>query len=348
MSNDLPRLSSVDPEWIALQLQGLEKRIAAIGERAMRHTILVEFIEGLDAAELVSSLDTLCRRAADGRATSREVLQEFALEPFALAMLPYSRLKVAYKLASEEGMHAVAGMFMGEPMRGSPTVDEAFTGNEHYDLPLGIRRQAARATDRFLIDRLLHDRDHRVISMLLENPLLVERDVVSVAARRPTRPEILEIVSKHRKWASRYRVRKALACNPYTPHQISRRLLSTLMYQDLRELLSMGAVPAVLRDEARRLLDDRPLSTRPSAPLPELAAEDIAGLVLEAESALLSSGWLQEEEPVVSQPGGDGEEVSFEGIAELEDLVSLAEDMLSSSRLTEVGAEPFPGNEEED
>ena len=64
--------------------------------------------------------------------------------------------------------------------------------------------------------------------------LLVERDVVSVAARRPTRSEILEIISRHRKWASRYRVRKALACNPYTPHQISRRLLSTLMYQDVR------------------------------------------------------------------------------------------------------------------
>jgi hypothetical protein len=348
MSKDIRPLASVDHEWIAAQLNGLERRISAIGERAMRHTILVEFIEGLDASELVAALDGLGRRSADGRNSSREVLQEFALEPFALAMLPYSRLKAAYKLASEENLPAVAGMFMGEPMRGSPTVDESYTGNEHYDLPLGIRRQAARTTNRFVIDRLLHDKDYRVISQVLQNPLLVERDVVSIAARRPTRPEILEIVSKHRKWASRYRIRKALACNPYTPHQVSRRLLSTLMLQDLRDLLSMGAVPEALRNEARRILAERkPKTVRTKEEEPQALEESgLDELIDDAEKSLLAAGWLQDSDEVsVCLPGGEEEQrVVFEGMSELEDLVGLAEDMLSNASLTEVLAES--GDEE--
>ena len=104
---------------------------------------------------------------------------------------------------------------------------------------------------------MIHDRNIQVISLLLGNPKIVERDVVRIAALRPTRPEILQYIAKHRRWASRYRVRKALVANPYTPHQVARRLLSTLMLQDLKDMYTMGALPLGIREESRRIIEER-------------------------------------------------------------------------------------------
>jgi hypothetical protein len=119
---------------------------------------------------------------------------------------------------------------------------------------VGERCAAARRSNRNKLDRLLHDRDHRVIRILLNNPLLVERDVVKIVAMRPTRPEVLEVVAKHSKWSSRYKVRKALACNPHTPLPIAQRLIPTLMRQDLRHVLGAATVPKAIRDQVRALL----------------------------------------------------------------------------------------------
>ena len=65
---------------------------------------------------------------------------------------------------------------------------------------------------------------------------------------------MLSLVAAHRKWASRYRVRKALACNPYTPATVARRLLPTLMRQDLRELQNSKVLSPELRTLAQSLI----------------------------------------------------------------------------------------------
>ena len=258
MTIDLPPSLGVETDWIMSLLEGLEKRIGVLPERAMRHTVLVEFIDTLLPEELVGVLIVLHHRAASGRKRSRDLLNEFALEPQALLQLPTETRDAAYELALEHGQERVLALFLGDkPMR-NPTVDEAFVGNEHCDLPLGVRRQAARGRDRFLLDRLLHDRDYRVIALLLDNPRIIERDVVAIAARRPTRPDVLSVIAKHKKWASRYHVRRALCCNPYTPTPISHRLLPTLLRPDITTLYDQGVLPSKLRHVAALLLDKEP------------------------------------------------------------------------------------------
>jgi len=257
MSNPTSPITFTDPNWIRALLESVTRRISALQDRAMKHTVLVEMLEVLSPDELVDFLVLLCEEAAQGRADARTVHQELALEPSALALMSYKHIQKVYSIASGRNEQNVMGMFMGEPLRGSPTVDEAFTGNDHLDISLGLRRAAARSSDRFVLDRLLHDRNPLVISLLLENPKIVERDVVKIAALRPTQSEILTLISKHRRWASRYHVRKALTCNPYTPHQIARRLMATLMMQDIRMLYNMGALPSSIRAEAERLIGER-------------------------------------------------------------------------------------------
>ena len=328
-----------DPQWVSGLLASVEKRVASLQDRAMKHTVLVEMLEVLNPEELVDFLSLLCEQAAAGRQITRELHQELALEPSALALLPYEHIQKSYAIAASREEENVMGMFMGEPLRGSPTVDECFTGNDHVELSLGQRRAAARSSDRFVLDRLLHDRNILVIDLLLENPKIVERDVVKIAALRPTQPEILQMISKHRKWASRYHVRKALCCNPYTPHQIARRLISTLMMQDIRLLYNMGALPPHLRAEAQRVLADRDQVHRSAQGLvtdafceEEEEGDDISAIAQD----LIDMLDIEEEEahPMdTTQVGNEEDDDDWEA------LFAQAESDLLNAVLVEVGEE---------
>lgn len=343
-------IDEIDKKWIEHLSCGLEKRITAIPERAMRHTCLCEFIEGMTAAELVYALYFLHGRAEQGIPNARTVIQEFALEPFALQAIPIEELQEAYHIAIEQNWSFVASYFVTSKERKPETVDEFFTGNEFLDIPLGNRRQAARTQDRFVIDRLLHDRDHRVISLLLNNPRVTEQDVVSIAARRPTQPKILLIISQHRKWGSRYKIRKALTSNPYTPQFVSAQLLSTLMLQDLKFLYNSGSLPSEIRDLAKILIDERKslrgAGTTTQKNIYDLEnteqSTDWESLFEEAHDALQKLGDIhntsttsiqESEEAIVVNPD---DEIGMED-DELEMLVNLAEKMLGDAILVPVG-----------
>lgn len=253
-------LTWVRPAWREALLDSLlrlERLLDGVQERAFRRTVVRDALQSLSAEALVATLVLLVDRARQGNGRARAVLQELALEPTVYEQMPYARVKAAYALAQAHGCDDVARMFISALDDRNPTADEAFTGNDHMDAPAGVRRSAARSTDRFKLDRLVHDRDHRVIAILLDNPRITERDVVKISAMRPTRPEVLTTVARHRRWSSRYRVRKAIALNPSTPAPIARRLVPTLLRQDLESLMDTGGVSEELREHARALLAER-------------------------------------------------------------------------------------------
>lgn len=256
----LDDLTWVRPDWrdaLLESLSRLERMLDGVQERAFRQTVVRDALQSLSAEALVAMLVLLVDRARLGNGRARAVLQELALEPTVYEQMPYARVQAAYALARAHGCDDVARMFISALDERNPTADQAFTGNDHMDAPTGVRRSAARSTDRYKLDRLVHDRDHRVIAILLDNPRITERDVVKISAMRPTRPEVLTAVARHRRWSSRYRVRKAICLNPSTPAPIARRLVPTLMRQDLQALLDTGGVTAELRDHAGTLLSQR-------------------------------------------------------------------------------------------
>ncbi len=63
---------------------------------------------------------------------------------------------------------------------------------------------------------------------LLAEPALSPRDVVAMAARRPTTTELLVEIAACPRWVKRAEVREALVLNPFTPPAIAVRLLPTL------------------------------------------------------------------------------------------------------------------------
>jgi len=109
------------------------------------------------------------------------------------------------------------------------------------EITLGERRSWARRPDRDLIDRLLLDPDPVVIRNLLDNPRLIERDVLRVASRRPASDAVLTEVFYHPRWSQRSEVQLALVLNPYTPVLIAAGLVA---------LLDLGRIESMTRDSS--------------------------------------------------------------------------------------------------
>ncbi len=239
---------------LVVQIADLERRVAGLREPHMRRAVTVELVAELGPRQLVAFLVLILDRNRRGHGPARTVLQQLALEPTVFQEMPYERVQAAYSAARESDLDSVAQLFLGAALKQHIDDNDDSLSNRHLDLPLGNRRALARGRDRNVLDRLMHDQDHRVVALLLDNPRVVELDVVRMAAMRPTRAAVLQCIARHRRWSTRYRVRKALACNPWTPEAIARRLLPTLMRQDVRHALDAGVLPPELELEARRVL----------------------------------------------------------------------------------------------
>jgi hypothetical protein len=115
-------------------------------------------------------------------------------------------------------------------------------------LALGERKSLARTHDRNLLARVLRDPHPDVIRVLLDNPAVVEADVVRLCARRPARAQVLTEVFLHQRWVLRYRVRLTLALNPFTPEGIALQLLPHLTPADRREVRCSAQISERVRD----------------------------------------------------------------------------------------------------
>lgn len=226
-------------------------KFVAIPDRGLRRNVLFELVESTDDGTLLGVLPRLGARAEAGESVARWLQTELALAPSVLTDLPYTRITELYTIARQVGLDRLAARFLSDrPVALEGRVAE----NPHMDLSAGERTARARGSDRMALDRLMHDRDPRIIAALLDNPRVVERDVVRVAAMRPTLPEILERIAAHPRWSARYRVRKALAFNPHAPRALARQLLPTLLRQDLLELRESRVLGPELHAELLELL----------------------------------------------------------------------------------------------
>ena len=263
-AHEAARHGDVDRLWALLRnpvlsdkaAEALVHRIDSVKERAVRPQAIRDFLLEMEDALVLATLHRLLARARRGEAGARAALQELALSPEILGAMPKERSWRMVGLAQRVGLEELPPLFFPPHVdkRGLTTPDP---DNEFMQLPLGLRRQAARTTDRNTLDRLLRDPDPRVITHVLDNPRLREQDVVTIAARRPTSPEVLRAVSRHQRWSSRYRIRKTLACNPHTPTEIACRLFATLLVQDLRFIVGSGVLLPEIQEEARKALERR-------------------------------------------------------------------------------------------
>jgi hypothetical protein len=114
-------------------------------------------------------------------------------------------------------------------------------------LSLGERKSLARRRDRDLLARVLRDPHADVIEIVLGNPAVTEEDIVRLTARRPIAPAVLRTVFRSTRWIIRYRIRRVLCLNPYTPLDVSLALVRHLNEQDRKLVRESTELPEELR-----------------------------------------------------------------------------------------------------
>jgi len=81
--------------------------------------------------------------------------------------------------------------------------------------------------------------------------------ILKIASLKPTSPRVLEDIFRSHKWIARYRVKKALVCNPYCPPSIAVHLLKLLLLSDLREITKFEDLHPAVKEAAHQLLAER-------------------------------------------------------------------------------------------
>lgn len=237
----------------ALSAQELGRRLSALPEPPMRQRALREVLAGLEDEQAVRLIGELCR------AGRHSAPIEVALLSLAAVLdreeLGYERCAALYQCAKRAGDDLVARLLLCSGRPPGPGRHGA-TPQEEPSKPLGWRKTFARSARRDVIERLLRDPDPSVLEILLQNPRLVERDAVTIAARRPTSAAAQRAVFASR-YGARAEVRRALVMNPYTPSDLGARLLPGLPAADLVEVTQRMDLAEALRDAAATLLLER-------------------------------------------------------------------------------------------
>jgi len=235
-------------------------RMMALPEAGMRSRVIAEKLRAYDAQLCLALLGALLDRARNRDRRAQQLLLDLCTARPLSAILGYANTRRVYELARACGEDRITQLFLFGDNESARQPGRAFLKKENHHLPdesLGWRKKCARGQNRLKLDRLLFDRNPSVVRLLLDNPRIVERDVVKIAAMRPANPLCLHEVFASRRWLQRYHVKVALACNPYTPVDIALACVPQLMLPRLRYLEGNGKIHPAIREAAREILTAR-------------------------------------------------------------------------------------------
>ncbi len=256
-------LSSSDPKERA---EALVRATRSIPEAELR----VSYVKSVlarssdDVTELARSLDVLCARAEQAEPSAREALVALvdALQDPSLGLVVQRLREEAAGVPHLALERLVRHPISIAPSRDVPDPDEDRIPDYGRGRPLtlGERKSLARRPDREMTERLLRDPHPDVIRQLLVNPKVTEEDVLSLAARRPCRPDVLTQIARTPRWTHRPRIRVALILNPDTPLEVTAPLVGLLVRQELRLVATSTTVAPALRALCLEHLERRPPS----------------------------------------------------------------------------------------
>ena len=230
--------------------------ISALPEQTMRLKALASRLKTLGPYGAARFLDLLYK-VDDDRVAGR-VLPVLVNPEGLKGELGAKGFKATFLASIELGLTRVSRLFTDLPphkegIAGYDKEEEA----RMESMSLGRRRSLSKSFKKDNLDRLLSDPDPVVITNLLDNPRLTEKDVLKIASKRPNSPAILKLVAVHRRWSKRLAVKRAVAMNPYTPPRTALGLLDAMLTQDLSCVSADLTLHAQVRAHATEILEQR-------------------------------------------------------------------------------------------
>ncbi|MBM4357499.1 MAG: hypothetical protein FJ096_05240 [Deltaproteobacteria bacterium] len=205
--------------------------------------------------ELATALDAICRRVDGIDDDARDVLGAFVPSLVDPALL--EELQPIRHAARDASLPAASRLLRCSSRQGH--LLDRTDGPARKDdrvLTLGERRALARKPSRAMLTKLLLDPHPLVVRIVLANPRVTEDDVVMMAARRPTFPEVAVEIGKA--WSRRPRARLAVVLNPGSPPAVSVPMLGLLARHELAEVMRATDLLPVVRATASELHELRP------------------------------------------------------------------------------------------
>ncbi len=229
-------------------LENLVRRTRAVADPRLHVSIVGRFLAEATAGEAVESLRLLMADLdrPGYRGAYRAVVEFFVHRKG----MRYAEMGDLYRAAYSAGYAPVRFLLLNAPPRLVAEPDEVLPDPELVEVPLGRRKTMAKSQERDLLLRLALDPEVSVVQILLQNPRLVEADVIRLAARRPSTTAVLEIVARHPRWSHRYDVQRAIAQNPYARTMVAVSMVPFLMRKHLREVANDARLHDGVREAA--------------------------------------------------------------------------------------------------
>ena len=240
------------PERSAERVVG---RAFGVKDRRMRTAILGEFLSLLPVEEFLEVVRIIMERAEKKTPRYQEAYFSLIDSEFLLPWLGPEKVDEIINRARETGYHEILRLFSPRNPESEKLVPgdlEVPAGLEY--LTLGEKKSLAKGKRTLLWEKLLFDPDPTVIRNILQNPRMVELEVIRIASRRPIPGAVLRAIFDNHRWIKRYRVKRTLIFNPHTPVEVSRNLLGYMLQPDLKEVSQDLSLNLQVREEAAFLL----------------------------------------------------------------------------------------------
>ena len=126
---------------------------------------------------------------------------------------------------------------------------------ELVSMALGEKIALARRAHRELFRPLTAAGDIQVLAALLNNPRVVENDILVILNTVDFPPEFPGELARHPRWGTYRRIRRAIVESESTPLPVALSVLVQLPASDLRQVTERRELPPDIRDAALSLLE---------------------------------------------------------------------------------------------
>lgn len=233
--------------------------ISALPEERMRVDLLARRLKELSPEDAALSIDLVYKKSPED-CLARRARSVFVHHDSIKSALGEQAYELICLASVRLGLKRVERLFTELKPRksGLSGYDKEEEAKMEF-ITLGQRRSLSKRPVKDSIDRLLSDPDPLVITNLLNNPRITEKEVLKIASKRPNSPRILKLIIGHRVWSKRYAVVKAVTLNPYTPPRVSISLLEFLLTQDLKTVAEDKTIHPEVKTSAGEILERRGL-----------------------------------------------------------------------------------------